>query len=101
MWFLGFGGTGGFFFFSPDDCNRKFDNNSLLRPKELPLGGGGGLGGFWRPLVSLTLVGIFSFLSKLGLYSSDDFILPFFLDFLGGGSGVSDDDSLHKKEECN
>lgn len=51
--------------------------------------------------MSLTLVGIFSFLSKLGLYSSDDFILPFFLDFLGGGSGVSDDDSLHKKEECN
>ena len=51
--------------------------------------------------MSLTLVGIFSFLSKLGLYSSDDFILPFFLDFLGGGSGVSDDNSLHKKEECN
>lgn len=73
----------------------------LLRPRELLLGGGGGFGLFFSPVALLCCVegevalcgfseiiaGMFSFLSMEGLESPGCLSVPFFLHFLGGGTG--------------
>lgn len=71
----------------------------MLRPRELPLGGGGGFGLFFCSVTLLCCLdrlvgfvgiisGTFSFLSVCGLDSSGCLSVPFFLDFLGGGRGA-------------